>query len=97
MKEIIILISFFVYCWSQNTSEVLYLNPPNEQFILGEAAVGGMISTSIIVILAAILRILQFYRQRRYHPQHQQNLHQQFLKDKDEKQSDTVLKETIKE
>ena len=41
---------------------------PNDQnlskTLLGEAALGGMIPTSFIIVLLAILRILQIYKQK---------------------------------
>lgn len=45
----------------------------NHQNLMAEAALGGMIPTSLIVLLAAIIRILQIYKQRR-----QQNRRENF-------------------
>ena len=39
-------------------------NPNFSKTLLGEAALGGMIPTSFIIVLLAILRILQIYKQK---------------------------------
>ena len=38
--------------------------PNFSKTLLGEAALGGMIPTSFIIVLLAILRILQIYKQK---------------------------------
>lgn len=66
--------SVFALTGAQNSSSLLYYQQqqPSDSLYLGEGALGGMIPTSIIVVLAAILRILQMYRQKQRIPQEQQ-------------------------
>ena len=42
--------------------------PPSQSLNFGEAAIGGMIPTSVIVLLVAFIRILRVYQQRRNRP-----------------------------
>ena len=48
-----------------------------QELMIGEAALGGIGSTSVLIILMAILRILQIYKQRRQQQQQQQQEQQQ--------------------
>lgn len=41
---------------------------PQPSLNLGEAALGGMIPTSVMVLLIALVRILQIYQRRRNQP-----------------------------
>ena len=42
--------------------------PPPPSLNYGEAALGGMIPTSVFVLLVALMRILRIYQQRRNRP-----------------------------
>ena len=42
----------------------------NHHKLVAEAALGGMIPPTLIVLLAAIIRILQIYKQRKQQQQH---------------------------
>ena len=57
---IVLLNCIFTIVLAQNITIV----HPELRRIVGEAALGGMIPTSVIIILAALLRILQIYKQR---------------------------------
>ena len=48
-----------------------------QQLMIGEAALSGIGSTSVLIILMAILRILQIYKQRRQQQRQQQQEPQQ--------------------
>ena len=47
------------------TAEYVLQAPPPQRLHLGEAAIGGMIPTSVLIVVVAILRIIQNYQRRR--------------------------------
>ena len=86
-ENMIIFYLFFCFCLArgQNVSEVIdadhlfdsSYHRNQQQLMIGEAALGGIGSTSVLIILMAILRILQIYKQRRQQQQQQQQQEQQ--------------------
>ena len=86
-ENMIIFYLLFCFCLarSQNVSEVIdadhlfdsSYHRNQQQLVIGEAALGGIGSTSVLIILMAILRILQIYKQRRQQQQQQQQEPQQ--------------------
>lgn len=61
-----LIISSLVCCAiAQNISYNLPEHVGQDKLKIGEAAVGGMVPTAFIIILAAILRIIQLYKQRK--------------------------------
>ena len=68
--DFLIMCLFCVAAAAQNSSSVLYhAQPSNESILLGEGAIGGMIPTSIIIVLVAFLRILQMFRRQQQQQQ----------------------------
>ena len=65
------LLNLIAFVSAQNMSETPVL--PNEENInpndrmYTEGAIGGMIPTALIILLAAIIRIIQLYKQRKQH------------------------------
>ena len=88
---------------AQNSSSLLYFpqqHHPGNSMYLGEGALGGMIPTSIIVVLVAILRILQMYRQKQQQQQQEQQEQQQQASSKTKKEklsehADVALKAKV--
>ena len=85
-EKMIIFYLFFCFCLArgQNVAEVIdadhifdSYHRNQQQLIIGEAALGGIGSTSVLIILMAILRILQIYKRRRQQQQQQQQEPQQ--------------------
>ena len=62
MQQLLILL-FVTHAFCQNVSNVYYDTSSRNHF--GEAAVGGLIPTSIMIIVMAVLRIVQLYQRRR--------------------------------
>ena len=63
------LLNLIVFVAAQNMSEIPVL-PDEENIILKDrtftdGALGGMIPTALIILLAAIIRIIQLYKQRK--------------------------------
>ena len=84
-ENMIIFYLLFCFCLarSQNVSEVIdadhifdSYHGNQQKLMFGEAALGGIGSTSVLIILMAILRILQIYKQRRQQQQQQQEQQQ---------------------
>ena len=86
-ENMIIFYLFFCFCLArgQNVSEVIDADHlfdssyhwNQQKLVIGEAALGGIGSTSVLIILMAILRILQIYKQRRQQQQQQQQQQEQ--------------------
>ena len=51
------ILNLFLFASAQNLT--------HEGINIGEAALGGMIPTSLIILLAALIRVLQLYKQRK--------------------------------
>ena len=86
-EKMIIFYLLICFCLArgQNVSEVIdadhlfdsSYHRNQQQLMIGEAALGGIGSTSVLIILMAILRILQIYKQRRQQQQQQQQQQQE--------------------
>ena len=65
------LLNLILFVSAQNMSETPVL-PDEENIIIKDrtftdGALGGMIPTALIILLAAIIRIIQLYKQRKQH------------------------------
>ena len=65
----IFFIGLFYVVAAQNASSVIDAGLPNStRMMLGEGAIGGLIPTSVVIVLIAILRILQMYKAAQQRP-----------------------------
>ena len=67
--DFLIMCLFCVAAAAQNSSVLYHAQPSNESILLGEGAIGGMIPTSIIIVLVAFLRKLQMFRRQQQQQQ----------------------------